>query len=92
LLIVTETGLHPIRFFADEERDRRNAGWHNSPPAFAGIFQRRRMRRQPAPADRAGQAKLIQHSRIVLVHAPRQNLLLPGIGRNFETLQLTQCL
>ena len=47
------------------------------------------MRRQAAPANRAGQAKLIERSGIVAVDARGQDLLLPGICRNFETLQLT---
>ena len=48
------------------------------------------MRRQASPADGAGQAQLIERSGIVVVHAARQNLLLPGVRRNFETLQLAQ--
>ncbi len=48
------------------------------------------MRRQPPPSDSAGQAKLIERSGIVVVDAARQDLLLPGVGRNFETLQLAQ--
>ena len=48
------------------------------------------MRRQAAPADGAGQAKLIERVGIVVGDAARQNVALPGVGGNFETLQLAQ--
>ena len=34
--------------------------------------------------------KLIERARIVVGHAARKNLLLPGVGRNFKALQLAQ--
>ena len=52
----------------------------------AGILKRRRMRRQPSPADRTGETKLVEPFRIVVGNAPRQNLPLPGVGGNFESL------
>ena len=47
------------------------------------------MRREASPAHRARQAKLIERRRIVIVHPRRQDVPLPGVRWNFETLQLT---
>src|SRR5579863_7738859 len=89
----------PVRLFSHEERDRSYAGWNDAPlPSGArsvrstrpaGI-QRRRVRRQSSPTDRSRQAKLIQPLRIVIRNPPRQNLPLPSIRRNLESLQLLQ--
>ena len=48
------------------------------------------MRREPSPADRSRQAKLIQMRRIVIRDSPSENKALPRTRRNFETLQLAQ--
>ena len=45
------------------------------------------MRREPSPADRAGQAEMVEHLGRVVGDAPLQNLLFPGVGGGFETLQ-----
>ena len=51
---------------------------------------KRRMRRQPAPHDFAGQAQTIQQFRIVLGDAPRQHDRFPRRRGNFIALQLPQ--
>ena len=81
---------HPVGFFAHKERDGSHAGGNHAPLARGGILQRGGMRRQPSPADGAGQAELIEPGGIVIRDAPRQNLALPGIGGNFKSLQLAQ--
>ena len=48
------------------------------------------MRRQPSPADYAGQAKLVQPLGVVIRDASGKDLPLPGIRRNFKSLQLTK--
>src|SRR5579863_7992760 len=50
------------------------------------------MRRQASPAYRAGQAKLVKPLGIVVRNAPREDMPLPCIGRNFESLELPQYL
>ena len=47
------------------------------------------MWREASPANCSGQAKLIERRRIVVVHSRRQDVPLPSVRRNFETLQLT---
>ena len=56
----------------------------------AAFFERRRMRRQASPADRAGQAEVVEPFGIVIGHSSRENVALPGIRRNFEALHLAQ--
>ena len=46
------------------------------------------MRRQSSPADRSGEAKLIEPLGIVIDDAACQHLPLPGVGRNFKSLEL----
>src|SRR5579864_118632 len=48
------------------------------------------MRRQPPPSHRPSHAKLIEPFRIVVRNPPRQNLPLPCVRGNFESLQLLQ--
>src|SRR6202158_5823424 len=48
------------------------------------------MRREASPADRAGQAKLIEIFGIIAGDTAREDLAFPGICRRFKTLQLTQ--
>ena len=48
------------------------------------------MWREAAPSDRAGEAETIENGRIVIRNAAREDLLLPGICRRFESLQLLQ--
>ncbi len=57
---------HPVRLVAHEERDRRDARRRHATGAVGRRgFERRGMRRQPAPPDRAGEAELVQHRRVV---------------------------
>src|SRR5882762_31426 len=81
---------HPVGFFANEERDGRDAGRNHAALAFGGIFKRRRMWRQASPPDRTRQTKLIEPLGIVIRYPPRENVALPGIGGHFEALQLSQ--
>src|SRR5258708_35661236 len=81
---------HPFRCIADKERDRCNTGWNNSATSSGGIFEHRRMRGEPSPADSASQAKLIEYFGIVVADSPRQHLPLPGTGGNFKALKLAQ--
>ena len=90
LLVFAQPWLHPVGFFAHEESDGRDAGGNHAAAAFACILQRRRMRRQASPADRAGQAELVEPAGSYSIDAARENLLLPGIGRDLEALQLMQ--
>src|SRR6202035_768162 len=48
------------------------------------------MRRQPPPADSAGKTKLIEPLGIIVDDAPAQNMPLPGVGRDLESLQLAE--
>src|SRR5277367_6486746 len=83
-------GRHPVGLFADKESDGGNASRND--PAFAGrgILERCRMWRQPSPAHGTGQAELVKPFGIVVGDASRQNMAFPGVGWNFESLQLTQ--
>src|SRR5689334_3638576 len=83
-------GAHPVRFLAQEEGYRSDAGGHDAPIASGAGLECRRMRREPAPAHRAGQAELVQLRWIVIFNALPQNLPLPGAGRDLKTLQLAQ--
>src|ERR1700686_2687667 len=80
---------HPVRLFANKERNGSYTGRNHSPLARSRILDRRRMRRQTSPAHRASQAELVQPLRIVIGNAPCQDLPLPCIGRDFESLKLT---
>ncbi len=81
---------HPVRVFADEKCKRRDAGGNDAANGSVVLAQRGRMRREAAPADRAGEAELIENVRIVVRDAARENLLFPGSCRRFESLQLLQ--
>ena len=48
------------------------------------------MRREAAPADGAGEAKIVEDFGIVVRDAARQDLRFPGVRRSFEALQLLQ--
>src|SRR5690348_10173733 len=84
------SGAHPVRFFANEEGDRSNARWHHTTIATGSCFERRRMRRESAPAHCAGKAKIVEMSRIVLAQTLSKDLSLPGIRWNFKSLKLAQ--
>src|SRR5581483_11018462 len=96
-VLVCRVWQHPLRIVANKKSDRRHAGRDHPPPAIhppglvtlgAAFLQRRRMRREPPPADRPRQAELIERCRIVVAHPPREHLPLPCIGWNLESLQL----
>src|SRR5207249_4906058 len=80
---------HPVRIFADEESDRGYAG-RNHPATTVSIrsLECRRMRRQPSPSDRTGEAELIKPLGIVIGNTMREYVTLPGVSGNFKTLQL----
>ncbi len=90
LIYVNPARSHPVGLFAHEECDRRHAGRNHAPFPSRGVIERGRMRRKPSPADGAGQAELVEPGGIVVGDAPGENLPLPGIGGNFESLQLPQ--
>src|SRR5260370_38414302 len=48
------------------------------------------MRREAPPADRAGEAELVEVFGVVVGDTARKDLALPGICRRFKSLQLTQ--
>src|SRR6266446_6668279 len=48
------------------------------------------MRREAPPADRAGEAELVEIFGVVVGDTARKDLALPGICRLFKSLQLTQ--
>ena len=48
------------------------------------------MRREASPADRAGEAELIENLGRVAGDAALQDLPLPGIRRRLETLELAE--
>ena len=52
------------------------------------LVQGGRVWRNPSPADRARQTELVENLRVVIRDSARQDLRLPGTGRNFEALQL----
>src|SRR5262249_61016641 len=79
---------HPIRLFADEKRDGCNAGGNDPPFSVSRILKRRRMGRKSAPCHCPAQTELVQPLWIVVPQASRQDLPLPGVGWNFESLQL----
>ncbi len=81
---------HPVRLFAHKECNGSDASGDDAAASVAGVFKRCRMRREPAPADSAGERELIQDFGIVVDHAARQNLALPGARGNFKALQLAQ--
>src|SRR5262249_55003684 len=80
---------HPVRLFAYKKCDGGNAGRDHTPLAGCGIFKGCGMRRQSPPAHCACQAKLIEPCRLVIRDPTRQYLAFPGVGRNFESLKLT---
>src|SRR5258708_28708635 len=94
---------HPVRFLAHKKSNGRHAGRNYAPLAGwdrvsskiasfhrGGRIQGSWMWRQPSPSYRPGQAQLVKPLGIVIGHPPRQNLPLPGIRRNLESLQLVQ--
>ena len=48
------------------------------------------MRREAAPTDGTGEAKIVENFRIIVCHAARENLALPCVRWRFVTLQLPQ--
>src|SRR6185369_3237122 len=48
------------------------------------------MWRQPSPAHRPSQAKLVEPFGIVICDAPREHVPFPGVRWNFESLKLSQ--
>ena len=83
-------GSHPIRIFAHEECNGRDARRNYSPPVLAILvgFEGRGMRRQAAPSHHACQAKLIEVRRIVVRDSAREHKPFPRARRNFKALQL----
>ncbi len=67
---------------------RRPAAAQRQADVRRGRIERRRVRREPAPADRAREAEPVEHLRVVLRDSARENRWLPCAGRRFETLQL----
>ena len=62
---------HPVGILAHEKCDRRDASRHDTAFAVRRRIERRRMRGQPSPANRACEAKLVERPRIVSADASR---------------------
>ena len=81
---------HPVRIFANEKCQRRDARRDHAANRIARFAERRRMRREAPPADRAGEAKIIENFGIVIGNAAREDLRFPGIRGRFEALKLLE--
>ena len=81
---------HPVGFFADKKSNRGHAGWNHPPLSRRGVVERGRVGREASPTHGSGKAELVEPPRIVIGDAPAENLSLPRIRRNFESLQLAQ--
>ena len=80
---------HPVAVFAHKKGNGRDAGGNDAPLSVRERFKRSGVRRQPAPADRAGEAKMVKHLGIEIGDAALENLAFPRICRRFEALHLT---
>src|SRR5258708_38087758 len=81
---------HPVGVVAGEKSNGGYAGGDHAAFALGRIFERGWMRREASPADCAGQAELIEPLGIVVGDAAAQDFWLPGVGRDFEALQLVE--
>src|SRR5690348_11664164 len=88
--LLMRSSAHPIRYFANEERDGSDARRHDTTISSSSRFECCRMWREPAPTDSAGKAQTIEMGRVVFAHTLPQDLPLPSIRGNLESLKLAQ--
>ena len=81
---------HPVRFFANEKCDGRNAGGSDATAAFGRIRKGGGVRGEAAPSDGATEAELIELLGVVGDDTAREDVMLPRVCGSFEALQLTQ--